>query len=155
MKTFQLFSVSSRPQLSSPASPFATAVCLITSISITALSIGLSPSLASDFGGVCLQRRFANWELGAQVRTTHTHLPNLIDFLPSQFLEALRGPPCLSFRGSTQILTHTHTRTLQNKVERFAETTPRSLHLSAPPPFPSLRLPSWASLQASLGSWVP
>lgn len=161
MKTFQLFSVSSRPQLSSPASLFTTAVCLITSISIAALSIGLGPSLASDFGGNCLQRRLANWEL--RLRSgPHTHLPNRIDFSPSQFLQSKPSeppPPCLSFRGSTQISTHTHTRTLQNKVERLAETTPRSLHLSAPPPtllsFPSLRLPSWASLQASLGSWVP
>lgn len=158
MKAFQLLSVSSRPQLSSPASPFTTAVCLITSISFTALSIGLGPSLASDSGGNCLQRRLANWEL--RLRSgPHTHLPNLIDFLPSQFLQSLlkpsEAPPCLSFWGSTQILTHTHT--LQNKVERLAETTPRSLHLSAPPPlsFPSLRLPSRASLQASLGSWVP
>lgn len=145
MKTFQLFSVSRRssgPQLSSPASPFTTAVCLITPISITALSIGLSPSLASDFGGNCLQRRLTNRE--PRLRSgPHTHLPNLIDFLPSQFLQSKpsEAPPllpvCLS-GGSTQILTHTHTRTLQNKVERLASTTPRSLHLSAPPPPPFL-----------------
>lgn len=158
MKTFQLFSVSSRPQLSAPASPFTTAARLITSISITALSIGLSPSLASDFGGNCLQRRLTNWELRLRSRP-HTPFKSNRFFafsVPPVAAEALRGPPCLSFWGSTQILTHTHTRTLQNKVERLAETTPRSLHLSAPPPsFPSLRLPSWASLQASLGSWVP
>lgn len=135
MKTFQLFSVSARPQLSSPASPFTTAVRLITSISITALSIGLSPSLASDFGGSCLQRRLANWELRLR---SGPHTPSKSNrffafSVPPVAAEAPRAPPPrLSFRGSTQILTHTHT--LQNKVECLAETTPRSLHLSASPP---------------------
>lgn len=102
MKTFQLFSVSSRPQLSSPASPFTTAVRLIRSISITALSIGLSPSLASDFGGNCLQRRLANWEL--RIRSgPHTHTPSKSNrffafSVPPVAAEAFRGAPpaCLS-----------------------------------------------------------
>lgn len=152
MKTFQLFSVSSRPQLSSPASLFTTAVCLITSISTAALSIGLGPSLASDFGGNCLQRRLANWEL--RLRSgPHTHLPNRIDFSPSQFLQSKpsEAPPPARLSGEAHRSQHIHTRA-HFGIRWNVSLKPPHAHyicLLPPPPFLSFSASSLLGFVAS------
>ena len=59
----------------------------------------------------------------------------------------------MPFRGRTRILTHTHAH---NKVECLAETTSRSLHLSALPlSFPSLHLPFWVCCKQAWAAGFP